>query len=92
MEFLIVSEVEALPILEVAARRLGEGWSVFTCSTVAEDLVGGIFGHMKQFDLGPLIQQIESLGWRLDTLNHVPVPRAESALGVRAHMLFRRAG
>lgn len=77
-------------VLELASQRQREGWSVFTCAVLVETSVTGLFGGSRSFDIGPLIQQVESLGWRLEVLNHVTVPRSETSFEVRAQMLFRQ--
>lgn len=85
---------DASPILELASERVSQGWAVFTCSAPAEEVNMGFLGGSKSFDLGPLIQSVEALGWVLSSIGHVTVPRSSSDTSlffVRAQLLFRRA-
>lgn len=84
------------------------GRSLFTCSTLAAVTSGSGLGAggrkttgIDRWDLGPLIESIEALGWRLEHLEHVwaqtehnaSIGNAAHIRGVTiAHMLFRRSG
>ena len=89
----LLAESEARPIIDLAAARLAEGWSVFTCVVTAESAGTRLFAGPVSFDLGPLIQTIEHQGWRLDSINYAPgASSATPSSDVRAHLLFRRQG
>lgn len=91
MEQQLLAESDARPIIDLAAARLAEGWSVFTCAVTAERTGTRLYGGPISFDLGPLIQTIEAQGWRLDNINHAPgASSATASSDVRAHLLFRR--
>lgn len=86
----LLNEAEARPILDLAAQRLHEGWSIFTCSAPVSTIITGLMGSSTSFDIGPLIQSVEGIGWRLDVLDHVAVEKSSGHTEVRAQMLFRR--
>ena len=88
----LLPEMQARPILDGAAQRAAEGWSIFTCSAVVEIVISGVLAKTTSYDIGPLIQSIEHTGWRLDTLNHAAYDKSSGHSEVRATMLFRRAG
>ena len=56
MEQQLLAESDARPIIDLAAARLAEGWSVFTCAVTAERtgtrLYGGL-GGLEISDGGP---------------------------------------
>lgn len=83
----------ATPVYELAVQSHREGWSVFTCSVQVGLCSTAVLVRSTSSDLGPLIHAIEAIGWRLDRLDHVPIPQngADSrTFAIRAQMLFRR--
>ncbi|PWD51480.1 hypothetical protein C8046_13270 [Serinibacter arcticus] len=86
----LLGQDDAQPILDLASQRLGEGWSIFTCAVPVESRITGLLGSSTAFDIGPLIQSVENLGWRLDQLDHVAVDKSPGHTEVRAQLLFRR--
>jgi len=98
---------EGRPIWEAAQQAVQSGRKLFTCSTLAAVTSGSAIGMggrkttgIDRWDLAPLIESIEALGWRLEHLEHVwaqtehnaALGKAAHIRGVTiAHMLFRRA-
>src|SRR3954466_12853210 len=98
---------EGRPIWEAAEQARQGGAHRFGASTLAAVTSGSALGMggrkttgIDRWDLGPLIESIEALGWRLDHLEHVwaqtehnaALGKAAHIRGVTiAHMLFRRS-
>jgi hypothetical protein len=95
---------EARDIIEEATRARAAGRRIFTCAvTVGFSSGSGVgFGgkkttRMDRWDPAAVIENVESLGWRLEHLNHVwEQTEHNTAAGMAvirgltvAHMLFR---
>lgn len=90
----LLGHTDAQPVLDLAAHHSREGWAAFTAAVPVERAVAGFGGRLEvtTFDIGPLTQAVEDLGWRLETLNHVAVEVSSGHTQTRAHLLFRRVG
>ena len=70
-----VPEAESQPIVQAATRARAAGHHIFTCAVTVGSSTGSGVGlgaaRIKRRDAGPLIEEIESLGWRLERLDHV---------------------
>ncbi|GAB4083304.1 hypothetical protein G3R41_21525 [Modestobacter muralis] len=98
-----IPEAESQPIVQAATQARAAGRRIFTCAvTVGSSTGSGIglgAGRIKRRDAGPLIEEIESLGWRLERLDHVweqtehtTAMHAAVIKGITvAHMQFRIA-
>ncbi len=95
----------AVPIIDAAREAHGQGRGTFTCSAPTTTTDGNILalkrknvGKTYSYDVGPLIDAIERIGWTLTFVEHIPlVPVNVEISGatllyneVRAHMIFRR--
>lgn len=96
----------AVPIIDAAREAHGQGRGTFTCSAPTTTTDGNLFALKRKnygttftYDIGPLIDAIERIGWTLTFVEHIPlVPRELEEIGsvtllfneVRAHMIFRR--
>ena len=99
---------EGVPLHEAAKSAHAQGRSIYTCSVVVATTVGsrgmsvrgGKSGTRgQQWDPAQLIEAIETLGWRLEQIDHTWHQTEHNAvLGANAlvagittaHMLFRR--
>lgn len=98
---------EGQPIYDAARQAVAAGRTIFTCAVPVGFTSGsGITlgggkktTHLKAWDSAPLIEAIEALGWRLESLNHVWAQTEQGATAVGgskikgltiAHLLFRR--
>lgn len=94
MSQVVLSPEIATPIIELAAHQALQGWSVFTCTADAGSFTAATFGDKTSNDLGPLIHSIEQVGWRLEQMSHVVIPKTghdSRAFFILAHLMFRRA-
>ncbi|MGY1985447.1 hypothetical protein ACI792_04415 [Blastococcus sp. SYSU DS0669] len=73
-----VPQDEALPILEAATRARDGGRRIFTCAVTVGFSTGSGVGlggkkttRVQRWDPAALIEGIESLGWRLEHMDHV---------------------
>ena len=95
----------AVPLIDAAREAHGQGRGTFTCSaptTIADGQHFAIkrksYGKTQMYDIGPLIDSIERIGWTLTFVEHIPLVPITVELGgttasfgeVRAHMIFRR--
>ena len=95
----------AVPIIDAAREAHGQGRGTFTCSaptTIADGQHFAIkrksYGKTQMYDIGPLIDSIERIGWTLTFVEHIPLVPVQADFGgttllyneVRAHMIFRR--
>ena len=95
---------EGRPIWEAAVRARDAGRRVFTCAVTVAYTSGSGLGlggkkttDIRNWDPATLIESIESLGWRLEHVDHVwQQTEHNAALGkvvikglTRAQMLFR---
>ena len=95
-----VPEAESQPIVQAATQARAAGRRIFTCAVTVGSSTGSGVGlgaaRIKRRDAGPLI---ESLGWRLERLDHVweqtehtTAMHAAVIKGITvAHMQFRTA-
>jgi hypothetical protein len=87
-----------------AAKEQGESW--FACVFVVSESspnfgLGGPKGNVRTISPAPVLQQVETLGWRLDKADHVFVQTTGGSAGngkvgtdfiggvVQGHYLFR---
>lgn len=95
----------AVPIIDAAREAHGQGRGTFTCSAPTTTTDGNLFalkrknyGKTYAYDIGPLIDAIERIGWALTFVEHIPLVPVQADFGgatllyneVRAHMIFRR--
>ena len=94
MNQVVLAPEIATPIIELAAHQALQGWSVFTCAADAGSFTTAVFGDKTSNDLGPLIHSIEQVGWRLEQMSHVVIPKTghdSRSFLIRAQLMFRRA-
>ncbi|MCG7301143.1 hypothetical protein MHJ85_07725 [Brevibacterium ravenspurgense] len=95
----------AVPIIDAAREAHGQGRGTFTCSAPTTTTDGNIlalkrknYGKTFTYDIGPLIDAIERIGWALTFVEHIPLVPVNIEISgttllyneVRAHMIFRR--